>query len=280
MLDELFKQFIREQQYLKGVAPATVEHYQNAWIAFRKAFKDDEVTATLPVDFIAFWKDSGTKHVSINTYARPINTFLNWLHAQGKCAKTRIPKLKEENPSYKPFDEKTLRKILLFKPKATWEKRLHVILCLIMDTGLRIDEALRLERTDIDFDNLLISVLGKGQKHRVVPYSHELRKLLFKHTITHKHKLVFCTRHGSKIIYSNVRRDWVNLSKRLGVEITSFHALRHNYALNHIRQGGDIFSLQRLLGHSDLETTKIYVHLTTEDLSIVHKKTSILSRLR
>ena len=73
-----------------------------------------------------------------------------------------------------------IRAIVSFKPKGFAQQRVHAACCLLLDAGLRIDEALRLEPSGVDFDNLLVTVYGKGQKERRIPFSHEMRKILFR----------------------------------------------------------------------------------------------------
>lgn len=156
------------------------------------------------------------------------------------------------------------------------------MIILIIDTGIRIDEALTLIRENVLFEDLLIRVTGKGNKERYVPISIECRKVLLKFLDKHPHRLVFATMAGNKLQYFNTLRYFKNHCKRLGITGVrlSWHTLRRGYALNHVREGGDVFSLQRILGHSDLSVTKRYVGLTQEDLKLVHKKTSVLGRLK
>jgi integrase/recombinase XerD len=131
-------------------------------------------------------------------------------------------------------------------------------------------------------EDLLIKVQGKGSKERYVPISIECRKVLFKFLNKHSFDFVFPTKQGGKIFQCNAFRDFNALCRELGINgvRTSWHTLRHGYALNHIREGGDVFSLQRILGHSDLNVTKRYVGLTENDLKLIHKRTSILGRLK
>lgn len=158
-------------------------------------------------------------------------------------------------------------------------------MCLLVDTGIRIEEALTLTTVKVDLDNLIIKVTGKGNKERIVPISFELRKVLFK-LLNHKdyransYNLVFCSRRGLRLSYRNILREWEVFCQKLEIPYHPFHQLRHNFALSFIREGGDVFTLRRLLGHSSIQTTSIYVNLQTEDLKRAHAKTSILGRLK
>lgn len=140
-------------------------------------------------------------------------------------------------------------------------------------------------------DNLLLRVHGKGRKDRVIPMSFEMRRVFWKWmrgVDRDKGKndlprptsdLVFPTSSGIKLTYRNALRDFKNLGRRLhisGVRF-SFHTLRHTFAVNYIRNGGDVFRLQRMLGHSTLEMTPRYVNLQTSDLQAVHEKLSSLA---
>jgi integrase/recombinase XerD len=159
---------------------------------------------------------------------------------------------------------------------------LYALIVFIIDTGCRIDECLSLKRSGVDIDNFLVTVRGKGNKERIIPISRECRRVLYRFIDKHNFDLVFPTRQGAKYSYRNSVRDFKDLCKELGITDvrTSWHTLRHGFAINHVRQGGDVFSLQRMMGHSSLDVTKRYVNLTEDDLKLVHKKTSILGRLK
>lgn len=123
---------------------------------------------------------------------------------------------------------------------------------------------------------------GKGNKERIVPFSVELRKTLAKFLNSHKFDLVFPNRHGGKLLYDNTRRDFNALIEKLGIAgfEGSFHAFRRFFAANYIRNSGNTFMLQRMLGHSSQAMTGKYVKLVTDDLSKEHNRTSILNKYR
>jgi integrase/recombinase XerD len=155
-----------------------------------------------------------------------------------------------------------------WKPKTLCQRRVQAIALMLADTGCRISELIGLRWQDVNFDDLLVTVRGKGNKQRIIPFSLELRKYLFKLQQQSKHNLVFASRDGHKLNRRNILRDVKLLCKKLGVRVPerSLHAFRHSFGVNYIRQGGSPFLLQKALGHSTLDMTKRYVNLTTADL--------------
>ncbi len=279
-MDKLFDDFIKERRYLNNLSETTLRYYLQVFNNFRNSGFTEPTKACL-TDVIMALRGRGVSVGAINTYLRGINSFLRWMAENGHCAPFTLKPLKGETRMFRSLTEKELKSIITFKPRTTTQRRLHALLLLLMDTGLRINEGLTLKRSKIDFDNLLISVIGKGNKERIVPFSYELRKVLYKHLSTHKFELAFCNRHGGKLIYDNVRRDFNKLMDTLGIDCDSaFHAFRRTFATNYIKNGGNPLVLQRLLGHSTLMMTNTYVKLVTEDLQKEQHRTSILNRLR
>jgi site-specific recombinase XerD len=157
-----------------------------------------------------------------------------------------------------------------------------MLILFLLDTGCRISEALTLRVRDLDMDNMLVTLDGKGRKQRVVPFSFELRKALFRFLRDFGRKvdaLLFATRTETLIGRRNVLRAVKNLCKQLGFNPPSrtLHAFRHSFAVNYLRRGGSVFHLQKVLGHSTLEMTRRYANLMTEDLQAVHERVSLLS---
>jgi site-specific recombinase XerD len=148
----------------------------------------------------------------------------------------------------------------------------------MLDTGVRSAECLGLRIADIDLDNL-IQVMGKGSRERKVPISLELRKRLYPwiRGLPAGSVYLLPNRSADPVEYCNASHDLNEIGHVLGLRL-HFHLLRHTFATNYIRQGGDPARLQRILGHSSIETTMKYVHLQTSDLQQVHQQFSILAR--
>ena len=281
-MDRLFESFLREKEFLVNVSPRTLKYYRWTLEIWKKRIGQMPTKANLK-EFVIQLQQSGISTSTTNSYIRGMNSFFTWLYENEHTPeKLRIKPLKEPQKVLKVFSDEQIKRLLSYKAKTFAQHRFYSLLCFVLDTGVRIDEALSLERSKLDMENLLVTVRGKGNKERTIPINLECRKLLFKFLKRHQFDLVFPTREGSKVSYRNALDQFKDTCKALhitGVR-TSWHTLRHHYALNHIRQGGDVFSSQRMLGHTSLEVTRIYVNLGTEDLSLIHRKTSILSRLR
>lgn len=282
-IDALFSQFIREKQFLSGISPRTVKAFIDCKRAYLRTVGDELPNKLNIKDFLIKLQESGISISTVNYYVRTLNSFLSWMFENEMTEeKLRLKPLKEPEKSVKTFTDEQLKALVSWKPQRFTGHRLYTMICLIIDTGIRIDEALTLTKRNVDLVNLLVRVTGKGNKERVVPISLECRRILFRFLNRHEHELVFCTLDGGKLWYWNTLRDFKALCKRRGITgvRTSWHTLRHTFATAYIRDGGNVFYLQRLLGHSDLKTTKIYVRTQVEDLQLVHKKTSLMSKLK
>src|ERR1044072_1118861 len=279
----LFDTFLRHRRYVDNYSEHTIDTYCQAMRTWKRVLGEREIDKQSIKDFVIKMREANISASSCNVYLKAFNGFLNWLYENEYIPEPlHIKHLKFERKIIRPFSDSQLKAIISFKPKDFCEQRLHTLLLLLIDCGVRIDEALSLKREDIDFDSLLITVRGKGKKQRLVPFSMELRKVIFKFLSKHKFDLVCCTRNGTKYSYGNCWRDIKILAARLGIEgvRVSPHTFRHSFARNYLREGGNVFYLSKALGHSNIQTTKLYIEVETEDLQETHLKTSILSRLR
>jgi integrase/recombinase XerD len=159
---------------------------------------------------------------------------------------------------------------------------LHLLTLLLLDTGCRITEALTLRVRDVDMENLLITLNGKGQKQRVVPFSFGLRKALHRFMADFNRmpdSLLFATRQDTRVNRMTALRGVKLFCEQLGFHppARTLHAFRHTFAVNYLRRGGSVFHLQKVLGHSTLEMTRRYANLVTADLQAVHEQVSLLS---
>jgi integrase/recombinase XerD len=176
-------------------------------------------------------REAGLKATSCSSRIRVANAYFNWAKLP-----LHINKLKEDQEVLPTFSTKALDSLLAYHPRDLRRKRLITIVCLLMDCGVRIAEALSVLRSDIDMDNLLITIQGKGRKQRVLPFSLEMRKRLYVWLKEHEFELVFPTHFGTELGKREVLRDVKKLCKELGIDPPrrTLHAFRHTFAVEYI----------------------------------------------
>lgn len=278
--------FIQERKILLNVSPATLQWYKYSLQAFRQVLERDTTTNELKGLIIARigelqTEKRGNKAVSINTYLRCLMTFFKWCNDEQILKEpVKLSWLKEEQKVLVTPTVEQMGRIIKWVPATGTERRLKAIILTLVDTGIRIDECLSLRPLDVDLENLVLAVRGKGNKHRLVPFSQELRKVIYKFCLA-KGPYVFAAASSNKLSQRNLLREFHDLQERLAITGFRFspHTFRHFFAVNFLRHGGDIYKLSRILGHSSIMTTQVYLRsLGIEDLQQAHSQTSFLSR--
>ncbi len=282
-----FEQFIRERQILHSVTAATVEWYRRClkWLP-----SETPPPADLK-DVVMRLREHNLTEAGCNTVIRWVNAYLHWAaqsaEAERKCGAgcthPHIARLREPKQVMPTFNESQIKKLVAWKPKSKGNRRLHLVILTMLDTGCRITEALTLRVADVDIDNLLLKLDGKGRKQRLVPISGELRKALYRHIAESQlvpHDLVFATGSGTLWNRRNVLRGVKQACRSMGFEppARTVHAFRHTFAVNYLRRGGSVFHLQKTLGHTTLEMSRRYSNLDTSDLQAAHQRISLLAR--
>ncbi len=194
------------------------------------------------------------------------------------------PKLKKALPKTLSVEE--IDKLLDIKLLTPFDYRNKAMLELMYGCGLRVSELINLENNDIDMINCLIRITGKGNKERIIPISEysmislkayiKIREQLLKKTKCNK---LFLNNHGQGI----TRQGFFKILKKLLIKknlnsTISPHALRHSFATHLINCGADLRSIQELLGHSDISTTKIYTRITDEKVLKDYEKFHLRSK--
>ena len=167
--------------------------------------------------------------------------------------------------------------------KSMMDVRNKAILSVFLDTGLRVSELANLLLEDLDVDTGSILVRhGKGGKQRVVRIGSKAQKALWKYvTIYRKSESdhLFVNRSGDPLDVQGIKIMIKRLGDKAKVKVHP-HKLRHTFAISFLRAGGDVFSLQYLLGHTSLQMTQRYLQsLNANDAMNAHKKFSPLDNL-
>ena len=158
---------------------------------------------------------------------------------------------------------------------------------LLIDTGMRLGETLLIKLTDIDMVRRSIYLPPentKSKKGRMVFYSAEMAKII-KRWLQFKDRYrdseyLFCTNNGKPVAISNFEKNFRDYTKRVGIKNAHPHMLRNNFARRFLMNGGDIYTLSRILGHSSVTVTeKAYLDLDNEDLRVNYAPYSPLEKI-
>lgn len=195
------------------------------------------------------------------------------------CETVKSPKISKTLPNY--LTEEEVNKLLNIDLNTAYDYRNKAMLELLYATGIRVSELINLKLNNLDLDNDLIRVMGKGSKERISPISDEAEKYLRIYINQYRNELlkkkdseyIFINNFGNKISRQGFFKNLKQIAKNQGIDKEiSPHTLRHSYATHLLRHGADLRIIQELLGHSDISTTQIYTHLLNEKLKVEFEK--------
>ena len=232
----------------------------------------------------------GLSGATVHAHVRVLKTFATWLEAEGWTTKNAFDRLKRPKLP-KPVieilgDDEIDRLLGQVNPKCVLGARLYTIVLLLLDTGIRAGELCGLALPHVHVDEGYIKVCGKGDKERMVPFGSTTKKALLRWLITWRDALsedtvntAFVTNAGQPLTYTAVAQSLKRLSRRSGVPRLHAHLFRHTFAVRYLMNGGDIMTLQLMLGHTTLEVTQMYMHLAQAHIQVQHHKFSPVDRL-
>ncbi len=274
-----YNEFIITQK-LRGNSPETIKYYYYCLMPLIEFVGFDLDTQNLTSQQIKKYiitlgeKDITTN--SIKTYTKGIKCFLNWLYTEAYTnfnlsISLATPKAERKTINIlTPIEVKKL--FSLFDTKNYLELRNYCICALMLDSGLRKSEIVSLKINDLHIVEGYILVNGKGNKQRFVPIGFNSQKYLLKYIsqrpLIVQHNFLFLTRDFKPISNGAISRLFRTLkATKIGDDnFTSRihpHLLRHTFATSYLENGGNIYALQQILGHTSLDMVKKYVHLTT-----------------
>lgn len=248
----------------------------------------NSVTSAAIDDFILYLKENNKcNDTTINSYLRSIRAFLYYCMEESYLPSFNVCMIRSEKKIKETYSNAELERLLTkpdintcsFSTYKTW-----VFENYLLGTGNRLSTALNVRIKDIDFyNNTIILVKTKNRKQQIIPLSQSLAEILVGYLEIRGNNpddYLFCNIYGEK---GNIRsfEDLVaKYNHERGVEKTSIHLFRHTFAKHWILQGGDIFRLQKILGHSDLSVTKEYVQMFGQDLQMDFEKFNPLDNLK
>lgn len=288
--NKLVREFKYYLEVEKGLSPNSIFSYLsdiNKLDKFLSKDNKDFISITI-AEIQDFLKEETGKKISNRTKARVIASlrqFYNYLEAQSfirenPMDKVESPKIQRNLPDFLTQDE--IKKLFsVFNRANDLEFRDLTMFEMLYSAGLRISEACSLKISDLDQENMLIHVLGKGGRERLVPFgeiaagflSEYLKNIRDRIKGNRSSDFLFVSKKGGSINRKSAWRLLKRYIERAGItkNITP-HTLRHSFATHLLQNNADLRSVQELLGHIDISTTQIYTHLVSKELEKAHKK--------
>ena len=270
----VLKEFYLKIKIASGVAETTYIYYDKTsqmLVDFLGAdFDSNSLSDAHITDFLTSLRDIPTiNSISVQTYARGARCFVSWLAKNKYCdisvfLNFKLPKAKAPVINILTEDEQK-RLFDCFDLDTTLGLRNFIICSLLFGSGIRRAEVCSI-RSEGVFEDYII-VLGKGNKERFVPIPNGLYDLIEQYTrIVGKNEFLFIQANGRPIQITTVKNLFNKLKKKSDIPRLGMHLLRHTFATLYYENGGTIDNLSRILGHSNYEITKRYMHLSVKPM--------------
>ncbi len=280
-------EYLNYIKYERKLSKETVKNYEydlNKFISYLKENhinNFNEVTVDNIENYLKFISNLNSRSISRNITS--INNLFIFLLKEKQVKKNPCefidrPKIKKSLPDTLSVEE--VSNLLDIPLKTKYDYRNKAMLELMYGSGLRVSELISLTMRDIDSENDIVRCLGKGSKERIVPindYSMYYLKLYIDKRnlflINGVNDYLFLNSHGKQMtrqgFFKNLKK--ILLEKGIKKNVTP-HTLRHSFATHMLSGGADLRSIQILLGHSDISTTKIYTHISKEKVKQDYEK--------
>jgi site-specific recombinase XerD len=219
-------------------------------------------------------QDKGLSGHTVNCYLRSLRIFFSWLISEDIIETNPFDRVKIPRPTRKviaTFSDFQIRQLLNAVDTGTagGYRNLTIIMTLL-DTAMRVSELCTLRLGNVWLEEGMLKVLGKGNKERLTPMGKQVQRLLWRYINRYRPQPaksntdpLFLTADGRPLTKDRVEKIMSYYGKKAEISGVrcSPHTFRHTAAVRFLRNGGDIFSLQRILGHTSLEMTRKYCEL-------------------
>jgi integrase/recombinase XerD len=296
LFNDAFDEFYAEKQAYNKSA-STLHNYKYTYTAFCEfnGFNEETSTDEVKLQHIYKWigtlKQKGTKHTSINHYLRDLRAFLYWCMEDDRAYISPAFKIKlveGQEEAMKLFSEEELE-ALLEKPRrndsfADW--RTWAIVNWVLATGNRAATICEVKLSDINYSRReIVLAHTKNKKAQIVPLSSSLETVIKEYVRVWRREAdidgwLFPNVGEEQLTTNALRHAFTRYCTKRGVEKSNIHGLRHNFAKGWVQNNGNMFALQKILGHSTLDMTRRYVKLFSEDIKEDFDKFSPLDTIK
>jgi integrase/recombinase XerD len=277
----------------RGLSQGTIDFYRKKLKHLIEFCSQREIRSVMDLNaseirtFFIFLKEKGHNQGGIYAHFKVLRSFFYWYEEENEFDEWSNPirkvKVKSPNePPLEPADINAIRAILKTCERNYTGIRDKAIVLMLLDTGMRASELISIDHENINPITGVIQIIhGKGGKFRNVYLSKKARLALRKYIEIKgvNQGALFTSGENNRLTYSGLRMLLIRRSKRANVSYQSPHSFRRLFALTMLRNGTDLFSLQLLMGHADLQVLRRYLKQVSTDLQGVHLKASPVSNL-
>ena len=289
--------------HARRLSPHTIRDYLTTYKKFSRFLDDDLPIGAISVEQVEkFLASQPVSKKTILNYHIGLSAL--WTYAVEEDLVDehiiqKVKRIKPEKKGIKPYTEEDIKAMLnaltqtlvYSRPgkrdsyhSLPHAERNRAIIYLLLDTGVRASELVNLLIHQVDLRNQRIYVMGKGSKERTIPFSARTGQVLWKYLAKRKDDesgdYLFSNKEGRPLTRTRLLRILITIGRRAGVVNVTVHRFRHTFAVNLLRNGGDAYSLQMMLGHSTMEMVKNYLALAQADLEKNHKIASPVDNWR
>jgi integrase/recombinase XerD len=293
-MSEMFERFMWFKQS-EGLAPRTIEEYQIhfQWLLnyLGQDLSREQIVLEVFLEWVDFMlNDKGLQPTTVNIRVRTMRAFLRWCFLENMIdtpIHERFKPMKTVEDTIEALTVAEIKTILNACDESTFVGfRDKVMVMVLLDSMVRISELLAMKRSRVDFKAGVIKLEAmntKTRKAREVPLSSKTMKLLKDYIIESEdfeEDLIFLTYDGREMLSNTWRTRLHEVAQLAGInKAVRPHVMRHTGALLYIMNGGDPFSLQKILGHSDMSMTRKYIQMTNMDVKRQHNTFSPLKNV-
>lgn len=288
---KLFLAYLKNQHTVESVKEVRTGHIRQyiAYVQERGKYTVVNREASKQINYPDKRTDykKEVSNITINNYLRNIKVFFNWLQQEGELHKNPVEQVSQIKTVRRQKRGISQEEFFALLEQFDYTKfhgyRNKIIVLLLQDTGMRIGECLELNVDDFDFkQKMILLTKTKGNKERYVYFSpfilRELKQYLkFKERYTES-QLLFPTTRGTHLTIQSFEKQLKDAGKRIDLDVHP-HQIRNNFARQYLLNGGDFYTLSRILGHSSVTVTEqAYMDLTREEIAKKYQSHSPLSK--
>ena len=266
---EALEEFLLDGK-LKGNSKHTYIYYQRVLGYFQKDMdieRVEQITLSVCKQWLLSLMERELTSASVQSYVRGLRAFLHWLYNNDYLPidiseRFRLPKAQRKVIDILTPNE--VRQLIDCFDVSNYHELRNLCICLLMvDSGLRLNEAVTLQTSRFHLSDRYCIVDGKCNKQRYVPIGELTAQYFTQYMMVRPNsRMLLCQIDGTPITITTMKDLFRKLKVKSGISRIHPHLLRHTFATRYLENGGNIYNLQIIMGHSTLDMVKKYLHLS------------------